>query len=66
MNTPSGIWYRVMVSRSGNHWEKNALEGALRGARLRLARDDLLPATKRQQAVPRGAARALRANTTAY
>jgi len=45
--------------------EKNALEGALRGARLRLARDAYSLQAMRHAGVTRGSARALRAKTTA-
>jgi hypothetical protein len=46
--------------------EKNALEGALRGARLRLAREAYACRRCAMQSVTRGAARALRAKATAY
>jgi hypothetical protein len=46
--------------------EKNAKEGALRGARLRLAREAYACRRCAMQAVTRGAARALRAKATAY
>ena len=44
--------------------EKNAMEGALRG--LRLALECLVLQAMRHEGVTRGAARALRANATAY